>query len=88
MEELIRDPLIKSGGSAARDLARRFDRDTVLDELWEMVDGNPDIVFVGATDLQEVKLARVAAEYVLQREYGEDIKRRVNAFLIEQDAPQ
>jgi hypothetical protein len=88
MEEVIRNPLVESGGSAARILADRYCRETVIDELWEMVFTNADVVFTSAIELGEVKLAKVAAENVLQGEYGEEIKKKVDAFLKEQKSPQ
>lgn len=86
MEKEIRNALCSMRGSNASDLVRQYCRDTIVDEIGEMIyDGLADVAFLAASKIEEKNLAGMAARKIASSSaYQPDIKQRAAAFLKEE----
>lgn len=84
MEKVIRDSLVNSRGKNATTLIGQYCRDTVIEELEEMLDEMADIVFLAAKEISEFKLAERAAEKISKsNKYDNESKQAASAYLEE-----
>ncbi len=83
MEREIRDSLVSLRGSSAGDLAARYCRETVTDEIWEMMyAGLADIAFLSALNISDNRLAKSAAIIVVNSDsYDKSVVVRAKEFL-------
>ncbi len=84
MEAEIRSSLVSSQGHNAAELVRRYCRDTITDEIHEMINDkvNVDVAFFAAIGINEYSLARAAAEVLVTSDsYSEDVREKASAYL-------
>jgi hypothetical protein len=84
MEAEIRNSLLSSCGHSAVDLSHRYCRETVIDEIREMVGNkeNLDVAFLAALGIKEWSLVRAAAEELANFDsYSAEIKAKALDYL-------
>lgn len=84
MEAEIRNSLKVSKGHSAVDLAHRYCRETVIDEIREMISDRSDldVAFLSALNMKEWSLVRAAAEELVEsKDYSEDIVAKASNYL-------
>jgi hypothetical protein len=82
MEKEIRESLVSSEGLSALELSRRYCRETVIDELWEMIHEAPLIVFAAAKQIKELALVTASAKKIIHSHlYSQDKKDEVQSSL-------
>lgn len=84
MEAEIRGSLKDSKGNSAVDLANRYCRGTVIDEILEMISDRSDldIAFLSALKMKEWSLVRDAAKELSgSKDYPEDIVAKASNYL-------
>jgi pimeloyl-CoA synthetase len=84
MEAEIRNSLVSSQGHSAIDLAHRYCRETVIDEIHEMISDrtNLDIAFLSALSMKEWSLVRAAAEELIKSGgYSKEIAAKAYNYL-------